>query len=165
MYAQHRCQNHQIKSQNHRGKQKPEKKDITCNFRIRTSCPVEGKYLSKSVIFKATVTYYNKEQHYIGSTVRNFKIRYNGNMHSFRNKNLKESKQLSSFIQAAKFNENMIKNNVKLKIKHKTNQSKQSRICTLCNIERLEVEFADKNSPLNSRTELLANADTLLNFI
>ena len=38
---------------------------------------------------------------------------------------------------------------------HKINQCKLSRICTLCNIERLEIAFADKKTSLNSRTELV----------
>ena len=56
------------------------KNETTFNCRIRTSCPVEGKCLSRRVIYKATVSYNNKEQHYIGSTARNFKTRYNENM-------------------------------------------------------------------------------------
>ena len=48
-------------------------------------------------------------------------------MHSFINKNLKESKQLSSFIKTA--NEDMIKNNVKWVIKKE--QPKPGMICTL----------------------------------
>ena len=73
-------------------------------------------------------------------------------MHSFRNKNLKESKKLSSFIQTVKFNEDMIKNHVKFEKINKINQPKPGRICTLCNVERLEIAFADKNNP--STTEL-----------
>ena len=65
-------------------------------------------YTLKNVIYKATVTYNNKVQHYIGSTMRNFKTRNNEHMHSLRNKNLKESTKLSTFIHAAKFNEDMI---------------------------------------------------------
>ena len=44
-------------------------------------------------------------------------------MHSFINKNLKESKQFNSFIETA--NEDMVKNNVKWEIKK--NQPKPSR--------------------------------------
>ena len=57
-------------------------------------------------------------------------------MHSFRNNSLKESTKLNSFIQTAKFNEDMIKNNVKWMIIHKIKQRKPGRICTLCNVER-----------------------------
>ena len=32
-----------------------------------------------------------------------------------------------------------------LTIMHKINQRKPSKICTLCNVERLETAFADKN--------------------
>ena len=67
-------------------------------------------------------------------------------MHSFRNKNLKEYTKLSSFVHTAKLNDNMIKNNIKWNIMHKVNQCKPSRICILCNIERLEIAFADKKN-------------------
>ena len=112
--------------------------ETTCNCRIKASCPVEGKWLYKSVIYKATVTYINKKQFYIGSTARNFKTRYYEHMHSFKNQNQKELTKLSSFVDAAKFNENMIKNIIKWNIMHKINQCKPSRIWTLCNIEWLE---------------------------
>ena len=55
----------------------------TCNCRIKALCPVEGKCLTKSVIYKATVTYNIKKQFYIGSNARNFKTRYYEHMHSF----------------------------------------------------------------------------------
>ena len=107
------------------------------------------KCVSESVIYKATVRYNDKEQFYIGSTARKFKTRYYKHMHSFRNKNLKESTKLSSFIHAAKFNEDVFENGIKWSINHKTNQCKPSRIYSLCNtIERLEKALADKNHPL-----------------
>ena len=141
-----------------------EKNETTCNCRVKTSCPVEGKYLSRSVIYKATVTHNNKEFHYIGSTARDFKIRYNEHIHSFRNKNLRESTKLSSFIQAAKFSKEMTKKNVKWKIIHKINQRKPSKICSLCNVERLEIAFSDKKSSLNSRTELIGKCRHFAKF-
>ena len=72
--------------------------------------------------------------------------RYNEHMHSLRNKNLKESTKLSLFIHAAKFNEDMMKNSIKLNIVHKINQYKPSRICTLCKLKRLEIAFVNKKS-------------------
>ena len=83
---------------------------------------MEGKCLTNSDLYKATVTYNYKELYYIGSTAKH-KSRYNKHMHSFINKNLKESKQFNSFIETA--NEDMVKNNVKWEIKK--NQPKPSR--------------------------------------
>ena len=48
---------------------------------------------------------------------------------------------------------------------HKINQCKLSRICTLCNIERLEIAFADKKTSLNSRTELVSKCRHFNNII
>ena len=49
-------------------------------------------------------------------------------------KNLKEPIKLSSFTQTAKFNNDIIKNNVYHKIIHIINQRKPGRIYILCNI-------------------------------
>ena len=70
----------------------PKENKTTCNCRIKTLCPIDSKCLSKSVIYKATITYNNKKLHFTG---RNFKSRYNEHKHSFRNKDLKQSTKLS----------------------------------------------------------------------
>ena len=140
MYAQYRFWNYQIKPQSHRKSKNEKNYEITCNCKIKTSCPVEGKFFTKSVIYKATIIYNNKEHFYIGYTVRNFKTRYYEHMHSFRNKNLKESTQLSSFILGPTSTKIWLKtlllmllNIIKWNIMHKINLCKLSRIWTLCN--------------------------------
>ena len=89
--------NHKVLDEN-RNKKRDEK---TCNCRTKHSCPVEGKCLTKSVIYRATVKHNNDEKHYIGSTGRNFKTRYNEHIHSFRKIKLKESSKLSSYVHNA----------------------------------------------------------------
>ena len=56
-----------------------------CNCRIKPNCPVDGKFLTKGVIYKATVSYKNKNHIYKGSTGREFKSRYYEHAQSFRN--------------------------------------------------------------------------------
>ena len=47
-----------------------------CNYRIKSNCPVNGKCLTKGVIYKATVLHKNKKHIYIGAIGRELKSRY-----------------------------------------------------------------------------------------
>ena len=67
----------------------------TCNFRVKTNCPVEGKYQYKSVIYRATVTHIPENiKEYSGSTSRRFKKRLYENKSSFPSKT-KQSKPIN----------------------------------------------------------------------
>ena len=48
----------------------------SCNCRNKAECPVENKCLRSNVVYKATVTYDGKSEHYIGMTENAFKTRY-----------------------------------------------------------------------------------------
>ena len=68
----------------------------TCNCRVKTSCPVQGK-CQVSGIYKATVTANNKSAIYIGCS-NNFKKRYSAHKNSFRNVNSMNATALSSYL-------------------------------------------------------------------
>ena len=116
--------------------------DKTCNCREKNECPVNGTCLTRGVIYKATVRHNNKNMVYIGSTGRKFKTRYNEHMQSFKNKSKIESTRLSKFIHNIKTNEIDLKKSIKWELLHKTNQNKPALICSLCNLERMEIAFA-----------------------
>ena len=61
-----------------------EKSVALCNCRKR-ACPVDGKCLTKGVVYKATVSTSNEVKEYIGSTCDTFKSRYNNHLSSFKN--------------------------------------------------------------------------------
>ena len=44
------------------------------NFRTRSSCKAESKYLTKIVVYKATIKHNKKKISYIGCTIENFKL-------------------------------------------------------------------------------------------
>ena len=50
--------------------------DVRKLCRIKSNCPVNGKCLTKGVIYKATVSHKNKKNIYKCSTGREFKFRY-----------------------------------------------------------------------------------------
>ena len=95
-----------------------------CNCRIKSNCLVNGKLLTKGVIYKATVSHKNKNHIYIGSTGREFTSRYYEHIESFRNEIKKENTRLSRFIDKIKNeknkNENIDLNNI-IKGNHSSN--------------------------------------------
>ena len=105
-------------------------------------------------LYKARVLHKNKKHIYIGSTGREFKSRYYEHIQTFRNEVKKEN---TRFIHKIKNkNENIDWNSIiKWKIIHQTNQKSPGGICTLCNLERLEIAFTENNKLLNLRSELV----------
>ena len=59
----------------------------TCNCRKQAACPLEGKCLTESIIYQATLSSNNENSQkfrYIGLTEGNFKSRYNGHLQLIR---------------------------------------------------------------------------------
>ena len=63
-----------------------EKGNKLCNCRNKTNGTIGGNCLTKSVVYKATVTNKDKIISYLGSTGRELKKSYYQHMHSFRDK-------------------------------------------------------------------------------
>ena len=141
-----------------------EKNRKLCNCRSKNNCPVKGECLTKGVIYKATVMYNKKEHIYIGSTGRQFKNRFYEHTQSFNDVKKKESTRLSRFIHKIKNSNHDWRNMIKWEIVHRSKQNKPSKICTLCNLERLEIAFADKNKLLNLRSELVGKCRHFTKF-
>ena len=61
----------------------------TCNCRIMTDCPLDGKCLTKSVVYQATVTETNtdKTETYVGLCETDFKARYYNHRSTFKHEN------------------------------------------------------------------------------
>ena len=72
---------------------KVETEKRTCNCRDKSSCPMEGKCLSKCIVYKADVKTANEMKYYLGSVKDQFKTRYNNHKKSFKNR---MKKRLSS---------------------------------------------------------------------
>ena len=73
----------------------PEK---NCNCRDRTTCPVANKCLTTNVVYKATVEYEDKTQHYIGMTENSFKTSYTLHKSSIRHSKHRNQTELSNLI-------------------------------------------------------------------
>ena len=68
-----------LKAHNAKILRKDDKKDEEekgCNRRDKAACPVANKCLKSNMVYKATVQYEDKTEHYIGMTGNSFKTRY-----------------------------------------------------------------------------------------
>ena len=69
-----------------------------CNCRDKTTCPVANKCRTTNVVYKATVKYEDKTQHYIGMTENSFKTRYTLHKSSIRHSKHRIQTELSNLI-------------------------------------------------------------------
>ena len=80
--------------------QKRKEPEPQCNCRQKDSCQLKGKCLTKGVVYQAAVTTTdtNGTQNYVGLTETTFKTRYKYHTSSFRNRNKKNTTELSKHI-------------------------------------------------------------------
>ena len=128
-----------------------------CNCKKNTTCPLEGKCLTKSVVYQATVTRHDNQMQetYVGLTENTFKIRYNGHNSNFKNKTQKNATALSQYIWTTKYNSVLyyIKWIVLAKCKPYSPACKR---CNLCLMEIFFIICKPKLSSLNHRNELVS---------
>ena len=127
-----------------------------CNCRDKTKCPLEGKCLLKSVVYKATVKQENKKTNtYIGLTSNEFKKRFYSHNHSFKNPDVNQT-SLSNHIRNLK--EANIKHTVHWeKIDQGKSFSPVTGICGLCTKEKFHITFKPGVGPLNKKSEMFSN--------
>ena len=94
-----------ISNNNHRLLQLNRMKESTqdsklCNCRQKSSCPLDGKCLTKCVVYKATVTETTSknQETYIGLTENEFKTRFNLHKSSFKLEHKRTSTTLSDHV-------------------------------------------------------------------
>jgi hypothetical protein len=135
-----------------------EASDRNCNCRRKNECPLNGKCLTESVIYQASVKREdnNKEETYIGLTENTFKIRYNGHTNSFRNESKRNSTTLSSYIWTLK--DKKIAFTLQWKIVAKGSPySPAAKSCNLCTKEKYYIICRPHMATLNSRNELASD--------
>ena len=128
-------------------------KQELCNCRKKESCPLPGKCKTKNIIYEATVKTQEEEKSYIGLTATTFKERYQTHLASFKNREKRQSTELSKYIRTQKDNNKPYE--IKWKIlKHAQPYSPKSKKCNLCLWEKYHIITANKCTTLNKRTEL-----------
>ena len=120
-------------------------------------CPLEGKCLTKSVVYQATVTRHDNhmQETYVGLTENTFKIRYNGHNSNFKNKTQKNATALSQYIWTLK--DNSVLYSIKWIVLAKCKPySPACKRCNLCLMEKFFIICKPKLSSLNHRNELVS---------
>ena len=140
----------------------------TCNCRAKNSCPLNGQCLTRSVVYKATVTT-DTDQVYTGLTEGTFKQRFNNHQHSMRHQKYRTSTELSKFVWNLK--DNNTPYHIDWPVHKRANAySNKTKRCSLCLAEKLAISQARKSSSLNKRSELVSkcrheNKYYLSNFV
>ena len=126
-----------------------------CNCRNKQSCPLDGKCLSSSIVYRAEVTSDNNTKIYYGASEGEFKTRYNNHTKSFRHKKYCSETELSRHIWSLK--DNNINYTLRWAIESFASPYKcGSKRCDLCLTEKLYIIKADTRHLLNKRNELIS---------
>ena len=134
---------------------KPEEPKKLCNCRKKDECPLSGKCLTPSVVYKATVTTSDDTKHYIGLTDSIFKTRFSNHKHSFKTPKHRNSTELSKFIWKLKDSNTNYNINWSV-IDRAQPYSPKTKRCNLCITEKMHIIYSDSQSTLNKRTEFLS---------
>ncbi len=129
-----------------------------CNCRNATLCPMEGKCLTSSIIYQASVTRSDnyKTETYVGLTENAFKTRYNSHRSSFNNIRQRHATTLSQYIWDLK--DKNIPYSLKWKILTRSRPySNTSKKCNLCLTEKYYIIFKHHMASLNTKNELASS--------
>ena len=128
-----------------------------CNCRVRNDCPLNGKCLSKSIVYQATVSATNTaDQTYIGLCDTTFKVRYGNHKASFNHASKRTSTELSKYVWSLKDSGKEYKIKWKI-VKHAKSYSNTTKKCNLCIWEKFFITTEPAMSTLNKRNELLSS--------
>ena len=148
-----------ISNHNFKVKKTEEERQPTygCNCtRALGPCPLGGKCLVNSVVYKAEVIENNSTSNtYTGLTSNTFKERFYGHRHSFKKRDSNHSTTLSSHIWDLKDkNENY---EVKWSIIDRAKEfNPDTKKCRLCIKEKYYIIFQPEGASLNDRSELFS---------
>ena len=126
-----------------------------CNCRKPDQCPLTGKCLTSSIVYRVAVTANGTAtpKYYIGSTDTTFKQRCTNHKASFAAK--ANQTTLSQHIWSMK--RDGIDYHISWEVMTRAPaHSSETKRCDLCLTEKLFIATAEKTSLLNKRTELLA---------
>ena len=125
-----------------------------CNCRDgQGMCPVGGQCLKSSLVYKAEVINTAQPATYIGLTGNSFKERFTGHNSTFRNIKTEHSTSLSTLIWKLKRSHVNYHINWSI-IKQAPTYNTSSRVCKLCNMEKVLIFFNKDPTLLNKRSEI-----------
>ena len=126
-----------------------------CNCQNKDKCPMGGKCLSDSIVYRAELKVGENTKNYIGMTDGAFKTRYRNHKNSFTNINKKQETALSKVVWDLGANGEP---NVSWTILKKCNKyAAGMKMCSLCLSEKLQILNAcnDKDN-VNKKSEAIS---------
>ena len=137
-------------------KNKANKVVRTCNCNRGLPCPVDGKCLTRDVLYKATVAADQEpNMEYFGLTATEFKTRYNNHTSSFRNEQYSQATTLSSYVWKMKTQGKNPLVTWQI-VKVVPSFTPETGRCALCTAEKLAILKSDKKFTINSRNEIMS---------
>ena len=129
--------------------------DKTCNCRIYKDCPMDGKCLSKNVVYRAEIITDNNCESFIGLTATSFKERWRNHMASIK-------KSENNPCQLVKHVKKLKEKNICYIINWEilttaTPFSQISNVFNLCINEKYYILYKPELGSLNTRNELTSN--------
>ena len=130
----------------------------TCNCRAESKCPLDGKCLSTSIVYKAEITPTDTQEtkEYIGFTAGPFKERYNNHKKSLTHAKYAKETELSKYAWNLKATGRLFTIKWSI-IKCVPAYIADGRSCNLCLEEKLLIMKSNKEKALNKRSELSQN--------
>ena len=138
--------------------------DRLCNCRKPNECPLDGKCLTKGIVYQADVRADNKLMTYYGLTEHTFKKRYNEHQSDFRHEKHRNSTALSKHIHSLKDSKTDYEVTWKINSKAYPYQP-GSKQCDLCLQEKLVICLADPKTTLNKRNEMVSKCRHKRKFV
>ena len=127
----------------------------SCNCRGGIStCPMEGKCLNKSIIYKASVKSKNKTCTYLGLSANTFKERLGNHKLSFNHQKYSQNTNLSKHIWDLK-TKNEAYEITWSRVASAPLYNPRTETCKLCNLEKTLIMTSTDHNLLNGRNELM----------
>ena len=138
-----------------------------CNCKNKNQCPLEGRCLTKDIVYAANVTTTSdqKTKTYIGISETEFKTRYRNHQKSLNHRRYEKDTELSKFVWALRDQD--INFEIKWSILRRSpSYNPISKSCSLCLTEKLLLcNYKDKENLINSRIDLVSKCRHKNKFI
>ena len=129
----------------------------TCNCIKKPQCPLQEKCLTNNVLYRANISpenQINNNKVYFGVTKTAFKKRYANHVKSFRHEQYQNDTELS--VESWKMKNNGTNAAIKFEIKSRHQPyNVNTKRCSLCLNEKLEIALYKGTNLLNKRTEII----------
>ena len=139
----------------------------TCNCRKANQCPLNGECLTKSVIYKASMTMRDSNEEartYIGLTKNEFKERFNWHKHTFSNKSKRQNTELNKHIWELKDQQKDFNIEWEILCEAKSYDNRLKR-CQLCTMEKFYIICKSELGILNKRNKLTSGCRHKVAFL